>query len=108
VTTRFLFDALFPFLLLFLLSFVTRPVPREDVDRFFAKIHTPVQPTPEEDARAVAESSRRPEQFEKFKLRPGSAWEIMKPARMDLIGFFGSWLIVGLILALLRVATSIR
>jgi len=108
VTTRFLFDALFPFLLLFLLSFVTRPVPREDVDRFFAKIHTPVQPTPEEDARAVAESSRRPEQFEKFKLRPGSAWEIMKPARMDLIGFFGSWLIVGLILAMLRVATSIR
>jgi SSS family solute:Na+ symporter len=108
VTTRFLFDALFPFFLLFLLSFVTRSVPREAVDRFFAKIHTPVQPTPEEDARAVAESVRRPEQFEKFKLKPGSAWEIMKPARVDLIGFFGSWLVVGLILAMLWVATSLR
>jgi SSS family solute:Na+ symporter len=108
VTTRFLFDALFPFLLLFLLSFVTRPVPREDVDRFFAKIHTPVQPTPELDALAVAESERRPEQFEKFKLKPGSAWEIMKPARVDLIGFFGSWLVVGLILAMLAIATSLR
>lgn len=108
VTTRFLFDALFPFLLLFLLSSVTRPVPHEDVDRFFAKIHTPVQPTPELDAQAVAESERRPQQFEKFKLRPGSAWEIMKPARIDLIGFFGSWLVVGLILAMLGIATSLR
>ncbi len=108
VTTRFLFDALFPFLLLFLISLVTRPVPRADLDRFFSLIHTPVQATPEADARAVAESRADPGRFEKHKLRPGSAWEIMKPARIDLIGFFGSWLVVGLILFLLWTATILR
>jgi SSS family solute:Na+ symporter len=108
VTTRFLFDALFPFVLLFLLSLITRPVPREHLDRFFALIHTPVQPTPEADARAVAEAAADPRRFERRKLRPGSAWEIMKPARVDLVGFFGSWLAVGLILFLLWAATVIR
>jgi SSS family solute:Na+ symporter len=108
VTTRFLFDALFPFLLLFLISLVTRPVPRADQDRFFSLIHTPVQATPEADARAVAESRADPGRYEKHKLRPGSAWEVMKPARIDLVGFFGSWLAVGLILFLLWAATAIR
>ncbi|MCK5652142.1 MAG: sodium:solute symporter family protein, partial [Gemmatimonadetes bacterium] len=53
VATRFFFDALFPFLLLFSISAFTRPVERKRLDRFFGKLHTPVQPTPEEDEAAV-------------------------------------------------------
>ena len=108
VTTRFLFDALFPFLVLFLASAVTRPVRKEHLDHFFSLIHTPVQATPEADARAVAEARADPERHERRKIKPGSAWELMKPARLDLIGFFGSWLAVGLILFLLWAATVIR
>ncbi|OGD27216.1 MAG: transporter [Candidatus Aminicenantes bacterium RBG_13_63_10] len=105
---RFLFDALFPFILLILLSFITRGVPRADVDRFFAKLHTPIGRTLEEDAAAVEESLRRPDRFERDKLRPGSSWEFMKPRRQDLFGFGLSWLLVGVILLLLWIMVTVR
>jgi SSS family solute:Na+ symporter len=105
---RFLFDALFPFLLLILLSLVTKRVPSEDVDRFFAKLHTPVGKTPEEDAAAVDESLRRPDRFEGDKLRPGSSWEFMKPRRADVVGFGVSWLLVGAVLLLLWLMVTVK
>ncbi|MFQ5753381.1 MAG: sodium:solute symporter, partial [bacterium] len=40
VATRFLFDALFPLLLLVILSYFTKPVNRRILDFFYAKIHT--------------------------------------------------------------------
>ena len=108
LAARFFFDALFPFVLLFLLSFVTKPEPKEHLDRFFGKMHTPVQPTPEDDARAVEEAMAHPERFESRKLWPGSQWEIMKPGRQDYFGFFGTWGLVGVILLLLWLMVTIR
>ena len=105
---RFGFDALFPFLLLFLISAVTRPAPKETLDRFFGRLHTPVQPTPEEDDRAVQEAYDHPDKFRSRKIWPRSSWEIMKPSRLDLIGFGGSWLLVGVILFLLWLMVTIR
>ena len=105
---RFFFDALVPFVLLFLLSMVTKPALKPDLDRFFGKIHTPVQPTPEEDRRAVEEAAFHPEKFEKRKIWPGSNWEIMKPGRNDIIGFGGTWLLVGVIIFLLWLMVTIR
>jgi len=108
VATRFFFDALFPFILLFLISLVTKPVPKKDLDRFFAKLHTPVQKTEEEDQRALQESYANPAKFEKDKIRPGSHWEIMKPKKIDVLGFGGSWILVGVIILLLWLMTSIK
>ncbi len=105
---RFGFDALFPFVLLFLLSAFTRPVPKADLDRFFARVHTPVQPTPEEEERALRHAVEHYEEVEKRKLRPGSNWEIMKPGLIDIIGFGGCWLLVGVIILLLWVMVNIR
>ncbi|MBE3110332.1 MAG: sodium:solute symporter family protein [Acidobacteria bacterium] len=105
---RFGFDALFPFLLLFLLSAVTRPIPKADLDRFFARVHTPVQPTPEEEERALRHAVEHYEEVEKRKLRPGSNWEIMKPKMIDVIGFGGCWLLVGVIILLLWLMVNIR
>jgi solute:Na+ symporter, SSS family len=107
VATRFYFTALFPFVLLFLLSVITRPVGREILDRFYGKLHTPVQPTPEEDAAAVEYAAHHPEQFEDQKLLPGSSWEILRPGRIDWIGFGGSWLGVLGILGLLWLLATI-
>ncbi len=100
---RFFFDALFPFVLLFGLSFFTRPVGRRDLDRFFAKIHTPVQPTPEEERRAIDHAARHPEISDARKIFPGSNWEISKPAKLDIIGFGSSWVLVGVVVFLLWV-----
>ncbi len=108
VATRFLFDAAFPFLLLFILSFVTKSVPKPYLDRFFARMHTPVQKTEEEERKALEESYRNPGRFEKDKLFPGSNWEILKPTRMDFLGFGGSWLLVGVIILLLWLMVSIK
>ena len=108
VAIRFLFDALFPFLILFLVSFATRPVTRSHLDRFYAKLHTPVQKTPDEEQKALEDSYRNPGKFEKDKLFPGSNWEIMKPTKTDFLGFGGSWVLVGLIILLLWLMTSIK
>ncbi|UCE08721.1 MAG: sodium:solute symporter family protein [bacterium] len=108
VATRFFFDALFPFLLLFLLSFITKPVSKSLLDRFFAKMHTPIQKTPEEENRVLEESYANPEKFEARKLFPGSQWEIMKPGKMDYLGFGGSWILVGVVILLLWMIVSIK
>jgi SSS family solute:Na+ symporter len=108
VALRFFFDAFFPFLLLFLFSFFTKPVPEKDLDRFFAKMHTPVQATPEKEQEALEASYKNPGKFKTDKLFPNSNWEIMKPSRHDFLGFFGSWVLVGVIILLLWLMVSIR
>jgi SSS family solute:Na+ symporter len=108
VAARFYFDAIVPFLLLFVISWVTRPVPKDVLDRFFARVHTPVQPTPEAEAAAIAAAIAHPDRLDADKVFPGSQWEIMKPARSDYIGFFGTWALVGLILLALWGMVNIR
>ncbi len=106
---RFGFDALFPFLLLFLFSAFTRPVAKADLDRFFARVHTPVQPTPEEEEKALRRAVERyDEVVEAHKLRPGSNWEIMKPRLVDVLGFAGCWALVGLVILLLWAVVNFR
>jgi SSS family solute:Na+ symporter len=90
VATRFFFDALFPFVLLFLVSFVTKPVRKDNLDRFYAKLHTPVQKTAEEEEKELEKSYQNPDRFKKDILLPNSNWEIEKPTKMDALGFGGS------------------
>ena len=107
VTARCLFDALFPFVLLVGISYVTPRNDRGHLDRFYGKLHTPVQPTPDADRAAVEHAGRHPETYEDQKLWSGSNWEILKPSRIDWIGFGGSWVLVGVILVLLWVMARI-
>jgi SSS family solute:Na+ symporter len=108
VAARFFFDALFPFVLLFLLSYLTRPVSRGAVDRFFAKLHTPVQKTPEEERRALEAAYANPRMYDSQKMFPRSNWELLKWKKLDYLGFFGSWVLVGIIILLLWIMTTIR
>ncbi|MGD8869086.1 MAG: hypothetical protein PVI01_15770, partial [Gemmatimonadales bacterium] len=101
VAVRFFFDALFPFVLLFAISPFTRAPDERRLDRFYGRLHTPVQSTMEEDEAAVEHAARHPESFESRKIWRRSSWEILKPGRLDVIGFGGSWVVVVLILILL-------
>jgi SSS family solute:Na+ symporter len=101
VAARFYFDALFPFLALVVFSRFTRPEPRAALDRFFAKVHTPVQPTREAEHAALESACANPRQFDSDKVFKGENWEILKPARSDYIGFFGTWALVGVVILLL-------
>ncbi len=88
LATRFWFDGLVPFLLLIPLSWLTRRTDPVRVGRFYAKLKTPVAPTPEEDASALATSYAEPARFDGQKLFPRSNWELTKWTRVDTIGFF--------------------
>lgn len=108
VAARFLFDGLFPFVLLFLISFFTIPVPKKHLDHFFVKLYTPVQPTPELEKAALAVGYADPDRFRPQKLFPDSQWELAKPTKSDLFGFGGSWLLVGVVILVLWFMVSIK
>lgn len=107
VALRFLFDAIFPFVVLFAVSYFTRITRKENLDYFYAKIHTPVQNTPGDDERAIAENARNMERFGSSILLPKTHWEIHKPGKMDYIGFLGTWGLVGVIIFLLWLVMNI-
>ncbi|MBN2092761.1 sodium:solute symporter family protein [candidate division KSB1 bacterium] len=107
VALRFAFDAIFPFILLFLLSFMTKRNSAKALNAFYAKMHTPVQKNLDEDSLAVEENIRNHEKFEKEKIWPGSDWEVLKPSWIDYLGFFGSWVIVGIIILVLWMVVTL-
>jgi len=108
VAIRFLFDALFPLFLLVLLSYFTKPVDRKILDYFFAKIHTPVQPSPDDDKKKIAANAASMHNFLPSKLFPKTQWEFHKPSKMDYLGFFGTWGLVGVIIFLLWLVVNIN
>jgi hypothetical protein len=107
---RFIYDGLFPFAVLILVSLVTRPPARERIDRFFGKMKTPVGATPELEAAAVEETMRNPRRFDHHKLFPKSSWEMTKWDKVDTIGFVAclgvSFAILAAFWTLLRLASG--
>jgi hypothetical protein len=109
LAAQFFFDGLFPFAVLVGVSLVTPRTDTGRLDRFYGKMKTPVGPTPELDAAAVAESERNPARFDHLKLFPGSEWEFCRWTREDTIGFLAccviSTAILGVFWLLLRLLT---
>ena len=100
-TTVFLFDAIVPFLILIIVSLLTKPNNKKALDRFYARFHTPVDKNPDKDAAEVQKSYQFPERWNDQKLLPNTSIEILKPNRVDLIGFLISWIVVAGILGIL-------
>ncbi|HUJ11538.1 MAG TPA: sodium:solute symporter family protein [Verrucomicrobiae bacterium] len=101
LATRWLFDGLFPFVMIIGLSLLFKPRHFDLADPFYAKLKTPVAPTRAEDEKEVALSKAQPHRFDHLKLFPRSSWEFTKWTRFDFAGFFGCWVIVGVILLFL-------
>ena len=107
VAVRFSFNALFPFLVLILISCLTRPVDEARLNYFMGKILTPIQSDPKADRIAVEQAASHPEKVRAKKLFPRSQWEIAKPDKTDLFGFGGSCLIVGVVLLCLWLMVTV-
>jgi len=97
-TVSLLFDIIFPFLLLFGVSLVTKRNSEKTLREFYGCIHTPTVRDQEEDRRRVQEAIDNPALVEQRKLFPGTEWEFWKPTRADIWGFIGCWVAVGVIL----------
>ncbi len=102
----FYFDGAFPFLMLFLVSYLTRPTDKARVDLFYGKMKTPVGDTPELEAAAMEQTRLNPGRFDHTKLFPHSTWEFCKWDKVDTVGFLiccaVSGAIIGLFVVLLK------
>jgi hypothetical protein len=102
-----MFDSLFPFVCLIFFSLITPRTAPERAPGFYAKLKTPVAPTPEEDKLEVQRSYEDPTRFDHEKLLPGTNWEFTKWNMKDVIGFGACWGIVLVILGILYLAVTI-
>ncbi|HVU23123.1 MAG TPA: hypothetical protein VHE13_03290 [Opitutus sp.] len=84
---QFFFDGLFPFAVLIVASWLTRPTDPARVAYFYGKMKTPVGATPELEAAAIEETRRNPARFDHTKLLPRSNWEFCRWDRVDTVGF---------------------
>ena len=82
-----------PFIVMVLLSYVTRMNPSGALDRYFAKMRTPVNPDPMEDKLALESAFNVPENTHDKKWFPNSSWEFSKPNLTDVLGFVGSFIL---------------
>jgi SSS family solute:Na+ symporter len=78
---------IFPFIIMIVLSLVTKPLDAGPLDRYYAKMKTPVNPDPELDKKALDEAYANPQSLEHKKLFPGSSLEFQRPNRVDIGGF---------------------
>ncbi|MDF9833185.1 SSS family solute:Na+ symporter [Ereboglobus sp. PH5-5] len=98
---RYYVDAALPFIVLILMSLLTRNRNPGQVDFFYGKMKTPVGDTPELEAQAIEETRRNPRRFDHTKLfGKNSSWEFGKWDRQDAVGFVACCAASGAIIAL--------
>lgn len=86
-TLRLPTRVILPFVVLIVLSCVTPRVKRQPLDRFYAKMKTPVDPDPEADKQQMEKSYADPTRFDHKRLFPWFGLEFQKPKWADILGF---------------------
>lgn len=86
-TIRILIRTFTPFIILILVSFLTRRDDKTRLDRFYVKMKTQVHVDPDEDVRQMELSYADPSRFDHRKLLPKSDWEFDRWTKTDTIGF---------------------
>ena len=92
---------LLPFAVLFVLSLVTPRGSKASLDRYYAKMNTPVRADPQADSEALEAAYLDPSSTTGRKLFPESDWEFVRPTKTDVSGFLISCIVCGLVIGLL-------
>ena len=79
-----------PFLVLIIASLVTPRNSQEALDRYYAKMKTPVEADPEQDRQKLESVYADPSTCERVKLLPNSDFEFQVPTATDIVGFLVS------------------
>lgn len=106
-TLRLIIRTLLPILLMVLISLLTPPDPRELLDRFFAKMRTPVEVERAKDDAELALSYRQPDRYHERLLFPGSNWEFFRWTRQDATGFLLACALVGAVLLTMQAIATV-
>lgn len=99
-TASFAFDIIFPFIILFVVSLLTKPNSKKILEEFYARVHTPAVADAIVDASEVQRRIENPDLVEQNKLFPNTNWEFWKPTRADIVGFALCWVGVAVIVGL--------
>jgi len=101
-TLRLPFRIILPIVLMIVFSLFTAPIQRSVLDRFYARMKTPVNPDPALDRQEVEKSYAEPTRFDHTKIFPGTNFEFTRWNREDTVGFLfgllGTVLVIGLTL----------
>ncbi len=106
-TASFIFDIIFPFIILIIVSLMTRRNSERVLREFYARIHTPAHADLTVDSREVQKKIDDPELVERNKIFPHTDVEFWKPTREDIVGFALCWVGVAGIIGLYFLITSI-
>lgn len=85
-TIRIIIRTFFPFVILMVVSLLTKPDDKKKLDVFYAILKTPAIADREEDAKQVQLSIENPSRFDYKKLFKNSNWEFEKLDKTDLKG----------------------
>ena len=107
LTTRYVVDAMFPVVILMVVSLLTQPTDPARVARFYVRLKTPVAATLDQDAVDVEAGYANPTHLDHTKLFPKSNWEFTKWDRTDALGFLGCCAFVGVILLFFKAVLAI-
>ena len=83
-----------------ILSFFTAQVDRTVLDRFYARMKTPVNPDPAKDRAEVELSYQKPDRFNHTKIFPGSQLEFCRWTSEDAWGFILGLVAAGVVIGL--------
>jgi solute:Na+ symporter, SSS family len=100
-------DILIPFVIIILVSLVTKKNGKEQLDQFYGRLHTPVRGTPEDDAREMELTRANPTRFRHNKIFPNGSIELLKPTKRDSLGFLAIWGVVLLVVLFLYGLTQL-
>jgi SSS family solute:Na+ symporter len=96
-----------PFLVLIILSFLTPRGSKDVLDRYYAKMNTPVRPDPMLDAQVLREAYADPDKTAQRKIFPNGDLEFVWPGTKDVVGFVASCVVCVVIITLLIWLASI-
>lgn len=107
-TLTFLFRIFFPFQILMLIAFFTKPLEKSRLDQFYGKLLTPVVGDSNLEDDAEMELTRaNPNRFSHLKIFPDSNWEFRIWNREDWVGVIVSCFAVLSVVGLLVLIVSI-
>ncbi len=75
-----------PFLVMILISLFTPKNSQASLDRYYAKMKTPVDPDPQADREKLQAAYANPAGLESLKLFPGTSLEFQRPRTADVLG----------------------
>lgn len=106
-TLTFLFRIIFPFMILMIVAYFTKPLEKAILDQFYGKMLTPVVGSHEDDDREMELTRANPTRFNYLKIFPKSNWEFRIWNREDWTGVIVSCFAVASVVALLVIIVSL-